>query len=323
MMILKLSQLLGLLASRVRSRGATGDPATPGDKATAVSRPEALQLDFPQCVEREFPEAFPFAWRALEKVLPTCVGVDLTALERRSPALRGFNWECYLRCSVVRMAQALNALFRLNVRSGRVLDFGSYFGNFALMCANAGFQVDALDSYRSYGTALQKACRLLNDSGVSMIDADDVGGDLHGLEPSTYDVVLCMGVIEHIPHTPRHVLEAINRALRAGGILIIDTPNLAYQANRLKLARGESIFCPLSAQYYTELPFEGHHREYTATELNWMLQQLGHEAINMTMFNYSVYQSSSLSGMDLANYRDMQADPSARELLLSVSRKPT
>jgi 2-polyprenyl-3-methyl-5-hydroxy-6-metoxy-1,4-benzoquinol methylase len=281
-----------------------------------------LDLDFPRCVANEFPEAFPYAWRATELVLPTCVDVDLAALERRSPALRGFDWECYLRCSVVRMAQALNALFKLGLRTGRLLDFGSYFGNFALMCANAGFQVDALDSYRTYGAALRKASQLLQDSGVRVIDFEDVGVDLQRLEPNTYDIVLCMGVIEHIPHTPRLVLQAINRVLRPNGLLLIDTPNLAYQANRLKLARGESIFCPITAQFNTELPFEGHHREYTGPELTWMLQQLGHEVLSTIWFNYSLYQSGSLSGTDLVNHRIMQANPSARELLLSVSRKP-
>jgi SAM-dependent methyltransferase len=129
-------------------------------------------------------------------------------------------------------------------------------------------------------------------------------------------------VVEHIPHTPRPLLESIDRLLAPGGVLVMDTPNLAYLYNRLKLSRGESIMAPLRSQYYTELPFEGHHREYTEDEVRWMLEQLGHEDVAITTFNYSIYGLESVSGDDLINLRRMEADPALREIILSRSRKP-
>jgi 2-polyprenyl-3-methyl-5-hydroxy-6-metoxy-1,4-benzoquinol methylase len=283
--------------------------------------PEIITLDFPACIEREFPEVFPLAWAAIEQVQAAIKEANFSPLERHSPGLKGFDWGIYLRCSVVRMVRVLSVLSQRGVTAGHLLDCGAYFGNFSLMCASEGYQVDALDSYKGYEQALSGVTTLLHNSGIQVIDFDEVGYDLHQIQPQTYDIVLCMGVIEHIPHTPRLLLESLNRVLKPGGLLVIDTPNLAYLYNRQKLARGESIFCPISLQYFTELPFEGHHREYTLAEVEWMLEQIGHTDIYTETFNYSVYGLSILQGHDLDNYKIMRADPESREIIMTVSRK--
>ena len=130
-----------------------------------------------------------------------------------------------------------------------------------------------------------------------------------------------MGVIEHIPHTPRPFLLALNETVKRGGWLLLDTPNLAYLYTRLRLERGESIFCPLPAQWGTAIPFEGHHREYTISEITWMLEQLHHDPVEIETFNYSYLALSVLQGADLENHRRMEADPTMREIIFSVSRR--
>jgi hypothetical protein len=130
-----------------------------------------------------------------------------------------------------------------------------------------------------------------------------------------------MGVIEHVPHTPRVLLEPINRVLKTGGVLVMDTPNLAQLANRQKLARGEPIMTPIGIQYHASVPFEGHHREYTADELVWMVQALGHRPLVCEMFNYSEYAHQTLSGRDVSNHWRQVATPDLRELVLVLSQK--
>jgi len=303
-----------------RGRALSTRAASPSlEKASPAA--ESLRIDFPACIERDFPEVFETAWMAVDDVLATVSGTDLSSLARRSPGLQGYGWENYLRCSVARMVRVLEALSRHVERAGRVLDFGAYFGNFSLMCARAGYQVEALDSYRFYGPAMAKASALLRERGVEVLDFEDLGSQMDGLRGEHYDAVLCLGVIEHIPHTPRPVLEALDRVLKKGGLLVVDTPNLAYLYNRQRLSRGETIFCPLALQYRTELPFEGHHREFTSSEVRWMLEQLHHEILGLDTFNYSLYGLDALQGQDLENYRLMAQDPSMREVILSLSRK--
>lgn len=279
-----------------------------------------VDLDFPASIERAYPHEFGIAWTVVGDVVAMLPGSDFAPLERHSPALRGYDWANYLRCSVARMVRALRAMSMLPAGS-RVLDFGSYFGNFTLMLQRAGYRVDALDSYGEYGASLAKARRLLDDAGARVLDFVDVGFDLAGLPQQSYDAIVCAGVIEHIPHSPRLVLESLHSRLRIGGLLLLDTPNLAYIYNRQRLARGESVFCPLPLQYETEIPFEGHHREYTLAEVRWLLHRLGHETVSVETFNYSIYGAGRLSGLDAENYELMARDETMRELIFTVSRR--
>jgi SAM-dependent methyltransferase len=283
---------------------------------------EELNLDFPRCLEADFPADLPGAAAAFESIAAAIAGADFTPLSRRSPALSGFDWPGYLRCSIARMVHAGAALRRRGVVSGRMLDYGSYFGNFALMFARAGFAVDAVDAYRAYEHAFDGPRRVLADAGVQLCDFADVGFELAGLDRG-YDVVLCMGVIEHIPSSPRPLLDTLDRVLRPGGVLVIDTPNLVHLYNRQKFARGETVLAGIQAQYETELPFEGHHREYTIPELVWMLRRIGHHAIAVEAFNYSSYALGTLSGRDVHNHWNMVRDPTMREYLMTVSAKPS
>lgn len=280
--------------------------------------PTAIKIDFPDCVSRQFPTEFPFAWDATREILQNIKGQDFASLAIHSPGLIGFNWESYLTLSVIRLTYALRALRTSVPHRGRVLDFGSYFGNFSLMACAAGYEVCAADSYEKYGDELMPIVSLLQNRGISIWDlTDNATEEPQGMK---FDAVLLMGVIEHIPHSPRLLLEKINRLLTPCGVLILDTPNLAYLYNRQKLMRGESTFCPVNLQFGTALPFEGHHREYTAGELDWMLREIGHEVIESSSFNYSMLGAGTLSGRDAENYLEMQKDPLAREVLFTVSK---
>lgn len=103
-----------------------------------------------------------------------------------------------------------------------------------------------------------------------------------------------MAVIEHIPHTPRFFLEMLANHVRFGGALALDTPNIARYWNRKWLAEGRSIHQSIAVQYNTDIPYEGHRREYTAAELRWMLEQVGCEAIQERQFDYNLLEFPAL-----------------------------
>jgi len=295
------------------------DAAAAGSVAPAP--PASVRIDMAAELSREFPAEFPSADRASRQVLAAVSGRDLSALARRSPGLKGYDWTAYLRCSVARVVRAQRAL-RLHVAPGaRVLDFGSYFGNFALALAADGYAVEAVDGYAEYGEALAPCVALQQQAGIAIHDFATLG---YGLEPlhGRYDAIVCAGVIEHIPHTPRLLLETLVALLVPGGILVLDTPNLAYLYRRLALMEGGTTFPPIAQQYYTELPFEGHHREYTVPEVEWMLTAAGLAQLSIETFNYSVFGQSELSGDHVAYFHAMQADPALREIIIAVSRRP-
>jgi 2-polyprenyl-3-methyl-5-hydroxy-6-metoxy-1,4-benzoquinol methylase len=279
--------------------------------------PERMPIDRAAALSASFSAEFPIAEAATDRILKAVAGVDLAALATRSPGLAGFDWDGYLRCSVARVVRVQRVLRERVQPNGQVLDFGSYFGNFALACRASGYRVDAIDAYGEYGAALAPCIALLREAGVGVHDFADAGPGLPQLA-SRYDAVICAGVIEHIPHTPRLVLRAIHSALRPGGVLVLDTPNLAYLYRRLALVNGDTIFTPIAQQFYTDLPFEGHHREYTTDEVRWMLNASGFDVLAVETFNYSVFAQSALTGVHVAYAREMDADPSLREIILAV-----
>jgi SAM-dependent methyltransferase len=137
-----------------------------------------------------------------------------------------------------------------------------------------------------------------------------------------FDVVLAGAVIEHIPHTPRHLLETLFDDVRPGGVLLLDTQNLTRYWNRRALERGETIFQPLGDQYGCEPPWEGHHREYNAAELQWMLERVGCEDVEVAFIDYNMLQYSELSAEHTECLAAIVEDPSQSDIILGVGRRP-
>ena len=283
--------------------------------------PSTLSLDLETALRLEFPDEFPAASVSKALVMAPLAGADLAPLARRSPSLAGYQWEHYLRCSQCRVVRVQRALRRHVPAGSRVLDYGSYFGNFALAARANGYAVESVDSYAGYDGALDPWVRLQRDAGIVVHDFADVQYDMRGLSVPHFDAVMCAGVIEHMPHTPRPLLETLNAILKPGGVLLLDTPNLGYLYRRLQLLDGESIFPPIEHQYFTEIPFEGHHREYTVREVEWLLGQAGHSILELETFNYSMFGNSELSGDHVEYYHAMVADSSLREIIFAASRR--
>ena len=128
--------------------------------------------------------------------------------------------------------------------------------------------------------------------------------------------VIAMAVVEHIPHTPRLFLEQLCRCVKPGGMIALDTPNLARYWNRIKLANSESVFMDIKSQYYAELPYEGHHREYTGSELRWMLGQLGCKEIESVYFDYNLHQFDQIDRPHIECLLRIIEDPTYADTIL-------
>lgn len=254
---------------------------------------------------------------------------DLQPLAAHCPGLLQFDWENYLYCSMWRVEKVLQQLKPMTIgylRSedeketpwpARLLDFGSWLGNFSLAANYAGWRVTAAECWGRYSPALQPQRQLLLQAGILTVDIDDIQAGF-----LAWDVVLMMSVIEHIPHSPRELLQRVYNFVRPGGYLILDTPNLAYIANRRRLNRGISPYVPIQEQFSTEIPFEGHNREYTADEVEWMLDATGFQVLRTEFYNYSMYGVSYPRLLNARSIIPMSLDPTKRELIFVVARKP-
>lgn len=137
-----------------------------------------------------------------------------------------------------------------------------------------------------------------------------------------FDIVLAAAVIEHVPHTPQLLLETLVGCLRPGGVLLLDTPNLAHYWNRRALERGETILQPLGDQFVCEPAWERHHREFTASEVGWMLEQVGCRDVEVPFLDYNMLQFEELSAEHAECLAAIVEDPTQADVILASRSRP-
>jgi SAM-dependent methyltransferase len=105
---------------------------------------------------------------------------------------------------------------------GRLLEVGAGSGDFSRVALRRGWIVDATEVSAS-------GLRLLRETGV-MVHAGDLA-DMR-LPAAAFDLVVSLEVIEHLAAPGAH-LQELGRLTRAGGILLLTTPNFVGLSKRL------------------------------------------------------------------------------------------
>jgi 2-polyprenyl-3-methyl-5-hydroxy-6-metoxy-1,4-benzoquinol methylase len=248
----------------------------------------------------------------------------------REDALTGHNVtkldEAYFRKNLrmrnVRVANLADVL-RERLRPGSsILEIGSFFGTFSLSLQRLGYQVTAVDRYDEYRGRFSKHIDLMTQSGVHVVSTSRANelDVIAGL--GQFDAAIAMAVIEHVPHTPKPFLQMLKAAVRPGGLLAIDTPNLTRFWTRKWLNEGKTIFQNLEDQFECIPPWEGHHREYTGDELVWMLDRIGLKDIILKHVDYNMLQFEVIDAPHIECLERCINDPSIGDTLLAVGRLP-
>lgn len=226
----------------------------------------------------------------------------------------------YFRQCITRVYHLVTMLRELGLHSGTILEVGSLFGTFAGPLARLGYDVTAVDRYRQFEGALDGYINDLRSSGVDVVatGVEDEAATIARL--GRFDAVISMAVIEHIPHTPRDFLMSLAGRVRPGGILALDTPNIAQYWHRRRLQAGRSIHQDIARQFFATIPFEGHHREYTAAEMKWMLEQVGCTDVRYELFDYNIFQFDRLSRDHIDAMLAMVSDPTLADTVLVAGR---
>ena len=148
------------------------------------------------------------------------------------------------------------------------------------------------------------------------------------------DCVLLLDVIEHLVD-PVFCLDAINRALRMDGILIITTDNLTSFANTYQmLRRGQSPnIHPLRSSMFYRGDWRPHFREYTSGELRFFLEHAGftvdrHEYFERRQGDYYIGAGGKIAARDrysglkgALQHAILSVAPHLRDHHLVVARK--
>jgi len=228
----------------------------------------------------------------------------------------------YLRQTSIRVAQLIDNLEALGLQPGaRLLEIGSLFGSFALPLARLGYRVTAVDRYRAFEGGLDAYIDLMQAEGVEVIQVTRETETATIEQLPEFDCVMAMAVIEHVPHTPRLFLDSLRRRTLPDGVIALDTPNLTRFWNRRRLSQDESVFQDLGLQYECEVPYEGHHREYTAREMHWLLEQIGCEDVSVRRYDYNMLQFQQIDGPHLECLSRILGDLANADMLLACGRR--
>jgi 2-polyprenyl-3-methyl-5-hydroxy-6-metoxy-1,4-benzoquinol methylase len=226
----------------------------------------------------------------------------------------------YFCMSMTRVYHVLEMLLGFGAAGGAVLEIGSLFGTFSGALQRAGYQVTAIDRYKTFGGSLDAYIADMRSSGATVVETSPDEEEAATAALGQFDIVVSMAVIEHIPHTPRLFLQKLKEHLKPGGLLLIDTPNITRYWNRRYISEGKSIHQPIAMQFRSEIPFEGHHREYTIGELRWMMNECGLTDVRSAQFDYNLLQFDVLSREHIDALLAIIADPSMADTNLVGGR---
>jgi SAM-dependent methyltransferase len=164
-------------------------------------------------------------------------------------------------------------------RPMRVLELGSapyYFTlllHRALPCQIVGVNVEAgVWPGEAQSAAEPKMVRLrwgADDSALELeIHVFNIEKDPFPFADDSFDMVLCMEVIEHLAYSPTHMLTETHRVLRQGGKLVLSTPNSINMKQTVALLCNHSMEFPYSGYGV----YGRHQREFTIQELRGLLE---------------------------------------------------
>jgi SAM-dependent methyltransferase len=164
----------------------------------------------------------------------------------------------------------------------RALELGSYLHMAAVMERVLGYE-SVQPAY--YSASIGRDLKTLPIKGERAFTADI---DLFNAEFHTYpysdssfDVVLCCELIEHLLRDPQHMLLESWRVLKGGGLLVLTTPNISSLTSVWAALDGRhspQVFSRYPAKGNCDLP---HVREYTPHEIVQVLRSAGFEVENL------------------------------------------
>lgn len=222
--------------------------------------------------------------------------------------------------------QKIGSIIFNKSNGSKILSIGSGPCSFEAILSREGYEVTAIDD-------LNDQWHLLGDNRKRIIQfADDMNVNLlvgkagsENLEESIFDVVILLDVIEHLHESPRDLINASISYLKPGGLLIIETPNSARLAERIKLLFGKNSNVNFNYFYWNIGKYRGHIREYTRFELKKLLSIHGIKNVNIEMLNYSidlVKDTNFFKGLIVNLYKIICLYPNFRDTIIIYGEKP-
>lgn len=196
-----------------------------------------------------------------------------------------FDFSAYFVRSARRYHLAYEALARGGAATA--VDVGGFWGVFPLTLKDLGIRVVMTETLRYYDRAFDPLFDYLRGEGLEIADYDPF--DAAATAPGRFDAVFSMAVLEHYPHSLRTCMLNLRGLTAEGGVLYVEVPNIGYWPKRWNfLLHGATPLAPIEEIWESEVPFIGHHHEFTIHELRRLAALSGMEIVAENFYNYSL-----------------------------------
>ena len=158
-------------------------------------------------------------------------------------------------------------------RTNKLLDVGCGYGFFLEVAKEKGWEVQGIE----YNQKCIDACRRK--------EIDVLQGDLRdlALEENSFDVVVCIELIEHLSF-PKMFLQEVRKLLRSGGAVYLSTPNFNSLA-RLRLKAVSNV-----------IDYPNHLGYFTVRTLRRLFRDQQFETQSITTTGYSITRIKTSRG---------------------------
>jgi 2-polyprenyl-3-methyl-5-hydroxy-6-metoxy-1,4-benzoquinol methylase len=172
----------------------------------------------------------------------------------------------------------------------RVLDIGCGPCDLTAILSKLGYSMtgidDLRDSWHLMGRNRDRIKALAKEMDIQLIN-EPIGSVR--LEENTFAAVLLIDIFEHSLN-PRILLNQAISTLKPNGLLLIETPNGVALAKRLLPLIGKSNYPSVGLIYFNVGVYRWHIREYTASELEYVLKQAAIKRVIVKMANIATKQ---------------------------------
>jgi len=199
--------------------------------------------------------------------------------------------------AVLRNIKLLSSyLPEIGKREFKILDVGVGTGKLPVVLKALGYDVYGLDD-NGGGTRTSDFLRRMFPH--LKVEVCSIEFKRFPYKDNEFDLVTSLDVVEHLPGSPRHYLREIYRIIKSGGTFLLSNPNPASLSNAILILLGKSVYHPLEEWFdlVGNENYQGHWREYTASELTYMVSKVGFRVIKKCcrplLIDFSSYSITS------------------------------
>ena len=151
------------------------------------------------------------------------------------------------------------------------LDIGTGGGLIPCVMSESGWASFGIDDFVDRPDLMSLASPLWTKYGcqiskVSLTEGVQLEDYLSSFPEPFFHIISMLDVLEHLPGSPKRVMNLLWNHIKPNGFLYIEVPNHAMLKNRVRLLTGHTVNVPFD-YYWRSEPFRGHHREYTTHDI--------------------------------------------------------